>query len=521
MVGAIANYIVRDPAPVLVLMPTESDARGLMVDDIESLFLESPELRDKLPMPSPGRSDRNTLVHRIFKGGSLKVVAAGAPRNMRRHSARVLLIDEIDACQETAEGNAVALAEQRTLTWPNRKIVCGGTPLDEATSNIARLYAQSDQRVWEVPCPHCGAFSEIEWRSIEWPAGQPEEAAWRCPHCEEMVGEEHKPRMAREGRWRALRPEVADHAGFRINALASLLPNASWPRLAVEYERAKDDPATLRVFVNTVLGQPWSEDRGGDVDDGELARRAESFSLDSIPHECLALTAGVDVQGDRLEATVLGHGREGATFVIGHSVLWGAPDGPEVWSDLDDLLRSRWRHPAGGMLKIDAAVIDSGGHHYDAVLAFCAARLGRRVLAGKGVAGFARPAIARAKLKRGRPLFLVAVDVLKSQLFARLARGGSIRFSNTLEASWFEQLTSERRVVRTVSGKPVARFERKPGMDAEALDCTVYALAAKAALTLSEAALAERADALAAPEKPTPTPPTVIRSKWMERGIRA
>lgn len=520
LVGAIANYIVRDPAPMLVVMPTESDARGLMVDDIEGLFIESPDLRDKLPMPSPGRCDRNTLVHRIFRGGSLKVVAAGAPRNMRRHSARVLLIDEIDACQETAEGNAVALAEQRTLTWPNRKIICGGTPLEAETSNITRLYGQSDQRVWEVPCPECGAYSEIEWRAIEWPAGQPELAAWRCPHCEELITEESKPEMAAAGRWRALRPEVAGHAGFRISALASLLPNAAWPKLAAEYERAKDDPATLRVFINTVLGQPWSEDRGGDVDDAELAGRAEPFDLDHIPPEVLALTAGVDVQGDRLEATVLGHGREGATFVLGHSVLWGAPDSAEVWSDLDDLLRSRWRHPAGGSLKIDAAVIDSGGHHYDAVLAFCAARMGRRILAGKGVSGSARPAIARAKLKRGRPLFLCAVDVLKSQLFARLARGRSIRFSNTLGPEWFEQLTSERRVVRTVSGKPVARFERKPGFDAEALDCTVYALAAKAALSLSDAALAERQVALAAPDRPEKPPAsTVIRSRWMERRL--
>jgi glycosyl hydrolase family 16/phage terminase large subunit GpA len=62
-------------------MPTESDARGLMVDDIGGLFAESPALADHLPMPHPGKSDRNTLVHRLFDGGSLKVVAAGAPRN--------------------------------------------------------------------------------------------------------------------------------------------------------------------------------------------------------------------------------------------------------------------------------------------------------------------------------------------------------------------------------------------------------------------------------------------------------
>ena len=104
LVGRQPDRIVREPSPILVLMPTVFDARGLMVDDIEGLFAESPALADHLPMPHPGKSDRNTLVHRLFDGGSLKVVAAGAPRNMRRHSARVLLIDEIDACEETSEG---------------------------------------------------------------------------------------------------------------------------------------------------------------------------------------------------------------------------------------------------------------------------------------------------------------------------------------------------------------------------------------------------------------------------------
>lgn len=73
MVGGIAHFMVREPSPILVLMPTQDDCRGLMTDDIESLFLESPALSDQLPMPHPGKCDRNTLLYRIFDGGSLKV----------------------------------------------------------------------------------------------------------------------------------------------------------------------------------------------------------------------------------------------------------------------------------------------------------------------------------------------------------------------------------------------------------------------------------------------------------------
>jgi phage terminase large subunit GpA-like protein len=64
-------------------------------------------------------------------------------------------------------------------------------------------------------------------------------------------------------------------------------------------------------------------------------------------------------------------------------------------------------------------------------------------------------------------------------------------------------------------GRPaVARFERKIGARAESLDCMVYAMAAKAALSLNAAAFDQREDALRATTPPTPSP-TTIQSKWM------
>lgn len=517
LTAAIAHYVVRDPASVLVLMPTEADCRDFMVSDVEPLFADSPAITDALPMPRPGRSDRNTLLHRLFAGGSLKIVAGKAPRNLRRHTCRILLIDEADAIEVSAEGDPITLAERRTMSFANRKIICGSTPLDEATSHVSRLYGQSDQRIWEMPCPSCKAFAELAWPAIEWPVGEPARAAWRCPKCLDLIPERHKPRMLLRGRWRALRPEVKDHAGFKINALASLLPAAAWGKLAAEFERAKLDEATLKVFVNTVLGEPWREP-ADEVDEASLVNRVEPFDLEHMPAEVLAITMGIDSQDDRFEITTTGHARDGALYVLAHDVLWGSPLDDDTLAALDGHLRQRWRHPRGGTIGVDAAVVDAGdGGHYDGILAFCHPRIGRKVLAGKGVAGFARAAIQRAKLKRGRPLFLIGVDGLKTQLFARLARGQTVRFGRALPPEYFEQLASERRVIRRVGGKPVARFERKPGMKAEGLDATVYALAARAACLLSPAAFDQR-EADLARETPAPKPPpAVIRSQWLGR----
>src|SRR5258708_31399596 len=164
-----------------------------MVSDIEPIFAATPALVDILTDDTA--EGRNTLLHRRFAGGSLKRVAARAPRNLRRHTARILLVDEADACESGAEGNPLRLAERRTLSFPNRKIVIGSTPIFEDTSHVLRTYAASDGRVFEVPCPACGGFTEVLWEHIQWEPDQPETAAFRCPHCAELIDERHKAAM--------------------------------------------------------------------------------------------------------------------------------------------------------------------------------------------------------------------------------------------------------------------------------------------------------------------------------------
>ena len=150
LTAAIGSFVTNEPCPVLVLLPTESDARDYVVSDIEPIFAASPALRGALSGDIE-EAGRNTLLSRRFAGGSLKVVAAKAPRNLRRHTARVLIVDEADAAEIGAEGNPIRLAQRRTLSFANRKIIIGGTPIFEDTSHVLRRYAESDARVFECP----------------------------------------------------------------------------------------------------------------------------------------------------------------------------------------------------------------------------------------------------------------------------------------------------------------------------------------------------------------------------------
>lgn len=152
LTGALASYVANEPSPILLLLPTEADCRDYMVSDVEPIFDSTPVLSGLLSAEADD-TGRNTLLSRRFAGGSLKIVAAKAPRNLRRHNVRVLLMDEVDGMETTAEGSPLILAEKRTLSFANRKIILGSTPTIEETSNVLRSYRLSDQRIFEVPCP--------------------------------------------------------------------------------------------------------------------------------------------------------------------------------------------------------------------------------------------------------------------------------------------------------------------------------------------------------------------------------
>jgi phage terminase large subunit GpA-like protein len=316
--------------------------------------------------------------------------------------------------------------------------------------------------------------------------------------------------MVAAGQWRATRPEIKGHAGFRLNSLVSLLANASWGRLAVEFLAAKNDPAELQVFVNTVLGQGWS--MPSLIDENSLAARAEAFDLNHIPAEVLTITIGCDVQDDRIEASVLGFTKDQECLVLGHIIIWGSYLEGETWRELDKLLRSRWRHPFGGTLGVDAAIVDAGdGEHFSTVLGFCVPRAQRRVFAGKGMAG-RYPSFQMAKGQTvASKQALVGVDTIKNAIFNRLQHGRGIRFSHTLEPSYFEQLASEHLVVRYVRGQPKRRFERIGGRRAEALDCLVYGIAARASYQITFEQREAELRSVAPPPRQAPIgPPDVV-----------
>ncbi len=511
----VGAYVQNDPCNILALQPTLDDARDFMVSTIEPTFAASPPLAGLLTRE---KTKRDTILSRRFPGGSLKCVAAASPRNLRRHTVRILLMDEVDAYEPSAEGSPIKLAEKRTLSFANRLIFQASTPTDAATSNIQKAYAESDQRIFELPCPHCGEHFEPLWRHVHWEKSEdgdhlPETAHMVCPANDCRIEETSKPAMVDAGRWRATRPHVKGHAGFKTSALISTLANASWVEIVREFLAARKDPDLLRVWTNTLIGEAWIDKAGEGLDDSELQGRAEPCSLEAIPPDVLMLTAGVDVQDDRLEVVTLGHTASGAIVALDYETIHGPPTSDDTWQDLDDTLKRRFPHPHGGSLGYDAAGIDSGsGSHTDIVYRFTRPRFARRIVSLKGDGGN-RPLIDRST-KPG--LYIMGADTAKSRLYGLLGRPGLIRFSHDLPMRFYEELCGERRVTFYKSGQARKRWERIPGVRNEALDATCMAIAVRQLVSLD---LTRRENELRQVIKAAPTQ-TVFKSAWMERGGR-
>jgi phage terminase large subunit GpA-like protein len=108
------------------------------------------------------------MLRKKFPGGHLTLVGANSATGLASRPIRVVLFDEIDKYPPSAgdKGDPIALASNRTKTFWNRKIVLVTTPGVKGASRIEKEWAESDQRRFFVPCPHCGHKQHLRGRSV-------------------------------------------------------------------------------------------------------------------------------------------------------------------------------------------------------------------------------------------------------------------------------------------------------------------------------------------------------------------
>jgi phage terminase large subunit GpA-like protein len=483
LLNTIGFYMAYDSCPMLMLQPTVDMAQAFSKDRVTNGLLRStPALRGKVK-DSKAKDANNTTLHKIFPGGSLSLVGANSPSSLASRPIRVVLADEVDRYPPSAgtEGDPISLAKRRAATFWNRKIIEVSTPTNTGDSRIEVAYEESDQRKFMVPCPECNHKQELKWSGVEWT--DPKDPHYVCSGCGSCWTDAMRYRAISQGEWVANKP-FAGIAGFHLSALYS-----PWVVLAdavEEFLAAKKDPMRLKTFVNTFLGESWT-DQGEGVEDDVISARAEDY--EGIPDQVVLLTAGADLQDDRAEITVIGWGAGEESWVISHDIVYGDPSSPQFWKQVDEILLQTYEHPIGAPMIIRSTCIDSGGHFTRSVYNYAKTRAGHRVFAIKGVGGEGKPIVGRpSKNNIGKvPLFPVGVDTAKELLYARLKMTefgpGYCHFHDRLDDEYFKQLTAEKQVIRYHKGF-AKRGWIKTRTRNEALDCQVYAMAALSILNV-------------------------------------
>jgi phage terminase large subunit GpA-like protein len=502
--NVIGYYIAADPHPMMMVQPTQDNAKDYGKKRITPMLDSSPVLRERIrPSTSSKRRAGNTLDLKEFPGGFLKLAGANSGAGLRSDPLAIVIFDEIDAypLDVDGEGDPIAIGERRTDSYEDHKILKGSTPAKPTgISPIEKEYEKSDQRLFHVPCPFCEKLLVLWWRDPETKEYRltyefdkdnqlvPGSVAYICPHCKARISENFKQQMLNRGKWIATfpgRPVV----GFHINALYSPWRSTVWNDLAIEWKEAQRDPEKLRAFINLRLGQTFEED-GSALETSALKSRRHSYGKDAegedvqVPHGVGLLTAAVDVQGDRLECVVKGWGEKEESWLIAYEQKFGDPGRQTVWDELDDFLRSTFWHASGARLTIKATMIDSGGSNTEDVYRFVKPRQGRRIWACKGTSEAGKEILGRYAMNNsyGVKLWSLGVDTAKDRIFARLkipSPGPAYaHLPDWIDEEYLEQLTSERAIRKYKRGKGMVREYVKTRSRNEALDLEVYALAA-------------------------------------------
>lgn len=464
----ICYYQAHDPQTQLVVYPTIDLAEDWSNDKYTPIAMASPAVRNTL-QEAKSRDGGNTILKKSFLGGSMKVAGANTPSSLASRGGAIVYFDEVDRYPQSAgiEGDPITIGERALIVYQdNAKEYLSSTPTIESLSRIFKEFQLSDQRHYHVPCPHCETLQVLKWENFKWDAGQPHTAHFVCTEHGCIINEHDKVTMLPDAHMGGSAKWIAANPGSKIPgfhgwaAYANLGMGLSWHTLAEKWEECGRDPEKEKAYINIYRGECF-KDPTEKLDWEVIKSRGEAYRMREIPAGCLMLTAGVDVQGNRLALQVVGWGPNGQVWPgIDWIELPGDPTKPQVWDDLDELLKrpivNRW----GVSIKISAVAVDTG-YLPDEVLKFVRPREHRNIYAIKGSSVPGKTAISTAtqqdrstrgkQLKRGAKIWMIGTDTIKTIIFLWLQQDGKVihtqdrrvHVSEELPDEYFVQLCSE------------------------------------------------------------------------------
>lgn len=514
-----------NPGPCLYAQKTKDSAHDFSTQkfspSIEACIAVTNILGDK-----KSKKYADSWSNKAYPGGFIVLGGANSSPFLRSKSIRDAILDEEDTYEANVdgEGSPIKLLGKRMVNFPDRKLFRLSTPVLKETSTIEPAFDGGSQEYYYVPCPFCNALAEddgymfvLKWDTIKWSksvdkqTGYPEKVWCECPHCAEEIDEDqHKTWMLDNGDWFSTRHgpkrvRVGDvvNPSFHLSSLYSPHGFFSWSDAVQEwfdYQRTKDI-MLLQVFINQTLAETFTI-AGQDISYTYLQQRRESYAGNlgdfDVPNGALVLTAGVDIQDDRIELEVVGWGLFDENWSIRYVVIPGdtakmgdmngmLPDGqPSVYKLLDLYLMKRFKHESGVHMPIEITMIDCG-YKTEESHTFCRLRESRRIFPVRGDDGWGKGyySVGHKRHKRYNTITYVAyVDEIKNKVYSQLPietpGPGYCHFPKRPEYSekYFKGLVCEVKKTKFVNGKHKLYWFTPSGARNEPLDIRNYSYVA-------------------------------------------
>lgn len=511
--------IAVDPSPMMYVTGTNQLATDSVKSRIDPMISNS-GLSDFISSQSIKKANKNTgdtATMKEFPGGFLKIGSLQSPSTGRSLSAKKLFIDETDAAKTELgkEGSTILTFMKRTNAFENsKKVFMVSTPGEMEGSIIHPEYLKGDQRKYFVPCPKCGHMQYLQWGQFRYKLVDKildyDSVGYECENmeCRQLWKNHEKINFLKLGEWRATaKAKKRFTVSYHLPAFYSPVGFLSWESIVEQWVEAQvamknGDIMPLKAFVLTVMGEPWEE--RGEAPKHELImlkRDNHNYTRGTVPEEVLFLTLGADVQGNRVEAELVGWGKRMQSFSINHFVLMCKKDeatgqiesitdlNGNPWKMLENIITGAYSTPSNRQLNVLQAFIDARWKPAT-VKEFCTKITNTYPCMGEGGnKTWGRP--FRAKEIKEAPGIRFDIDThgLKEHIYTLLRRGvnddgtfpnGSCFFPTDYPEKYFRQLVAEeKKNKRTKAGKIVTEWAKRPGFERnEALDIRVYAMAA-------------------------------------------
>lgn len=475
----IGFYTHQQPSSMALLMPNEKLLEAMDIR-IQAMFQESNSLKHI--------NISGDKFSKQFPGGQLFLLSARSPSDLSSKPIRIALADEVSRfpISSGGEGDPLSLLTERQSTYHDALNIAVSTPTNKGACRISQRFDEGTQEEWNAKCVHCGEYEELKWSQVHIDEMNVNNSCYVCSKCSASWSEYERLASVKAGKFIAKHPEKTHHRSFHFNQLVS--PFQTVAQLAEKYLLSKKSIEAEKTFINTSLAECYTPKL--DAADWERQyERRQSYSIGVIPNEDIRLlTMGVDVQGNRIEAHVIGFDKYKRAYSIEYLTFHGETHTAQPWDELRNAIDKRYKiEGTSRTLGIHLTLIDSGfntSHVYNFVQGFHP----NKVRAIKGRDNLRSWYKLGSDLPNNKHymhrLYTVGSSFIKEHVYSSLklsfAEGileNSIIFPE-YESTFFKGICSEALQVNKGKSEWVKTYERN-----EPLDTLVYCFSAFAMLS--------------------------------------